>query len=108
MQQMEDDIKQKLNEIGFEQIEIKTIYAPAWTTDWLSDTAKTKLLNYGISPPEKTTSDKSALSLNPKKIICPKCKSFSTKLISQFGSTACKALYQCEDCFEAFDYFKCI
>lgn len=108
MKQMEDDVRKKLKEHGFETINITTSYSPAWTTDWLSEAAKVKLQNYGIAPPEEKTSDKSFLTGTPKQITCPRCKSKNTGLISQFGSTACKALYQCKDCLEAFDYFKCI
>ena len=108
MNQIELDIKEKLNQLGVRDFSIQTIYKPAWTTDWITEGAKKKLLDFGISPPEKSTSDKSKLIGEEKKIICPVCKSYNTKLISQFGSTACKALYKCESCLEAFDYFKCI
>lgn len=87
--------------------EIKIVYSPVWTTDWISDAAKAKLLAYGIAPPEKSSMDKNSLSVHPKIIQCPKCRSENTELISQFGSTACKALYRCKDCKEPFDYFKC-
>jgi ring-1,2-phenylacetyl-CoA epoxidase subunit PaaD len=108
MKQMEDDVRKKLKEAGFEHIKITTVYAPAWTTDWLSSEAKEKLRQYGIAPPEESTSDKSFLSGKIKTVCCPRCGSKNTRLVSQFGSTACKALYKCEDCLEAFDYFKCI
>ena len=108
MKQMEDDVKQKLADKGFETIEVTMTYSPAWTTDWLSEEAKLKLQSYGIAPPEESTSDKSFISGKPKTVTCPRCKSKHTSLISQFGSTACKALYQCKDCLEPFDYFKCI
>lgn len=108
MKQMEDDVRSKLKESGFNQIKITTTYNPAWTTDWLSPEAKSKLQNYGIAPPEESTNDKSFITGKHKAITCPRCKSKNTQLISQFGSTACKALYQCKDCLEAFDYFKCI
>ncbi|MFL5752217.1 MAG: 1,2-phenylacetyl-CoA epoxidase subunit PaaD [Bacteroidia bacterium] len=108
MKQMEDDIVKVLKENGFEDVKIKTTYTPAWTTDWMSERAKEKLRKYGIAPPEETTSDKSFLTGKTKNIKCPRCGSTNTRLISQFGSTACKALYQCQDCLEPFDYFKCI
>lgn len=108
MKQMEDDIRKKLIGVGFESIKITTVYSPAWTTDWLSEAAKEKLRKYGIAPPEESTTDKSFLSNKPKNISCPRCKSKNTTMVSQFGSTACKALYKCNDCLEAFDYFKCI
>jgi ring-1,2-phenylacetyl-CoA epoxidase subunit PaaD len=108
MKQMEDDVRKKLAEAGFEEIKIITKYNPAWTTDWLSSEAKLKLQNYGIAPPEESTTDKSFLTNKPRHVTCPRCKSKNTVMVSQFGSTACKALYKCNDCLEAFDYFKCI
>jgi ring-1,2-phenylacetyl-CoA epoxidase subunit PaaD len=108
MKQMEDDVRKKLLENGFETVNIHMVYQPAWTTDWLGAEAKLKLQKYGIAPPEESTSDKSFLSGKPKQVTCPHCKGRNTVLVSQFGSTACKALYKCQDCLEAFDYFKCI
>ena len=108
MKQMEDDVRKKLLENGFETVNIHMVYQPAWTTDWLGAEAKLKLQKYGIAPPEESTSDKSFLSGKPKQVTCPHCKGRNTVLVSQFGSTACKALYKCQGCLEAFDYFKCI
>ncbi len=108
MKQMEDDIRTILNKNGIKNLKVTLVYSPPWTTDWIPEEAKEKLRKYGIAPPEKTTEDKSWLTGKNKIILCPRCKSQNTKLISQFGSTACKALYQCQDCLEPFDYFKCI
>ena len=108
MKQMEDDIRSTLLQNGITNLKVTMVYSPAWTTDWIHEEAKEKLRIYGIAPPEKTTEDKSWLTGKSKIILCPRCKSKNTKLISQFGSTACKALYQCQDCLEPFDYFKCI
>lgn len=105
MKQIETDILFVLKKNGIENAKIKMVYSPAWTTDWMTDAAKEKLHQCGIAPPEKTTSPKAS---NPNKIIlCPQCGSENTELVSQFGSTACKALYKCLDCKEPFDYFKC-
>ena len=94
---------------GIENVEIKMVYTPAWTTDWMSEVAMQKLKDYGIAPPVKGTQDKGVLfDSGPKEVQCPQCGSKNTELKSQFGSTACKALYQCKDCLEPFDYFKCI
>ena len=95
------DIRLKLIEHGYKNIKITSILSPAWTTDWMTEDGKRKLVEYGIAAP-KMQSD---LSDTPP--ICPQCKSPDTKLLSQFGSTACKALYQCNNCKEPFDYFKC-
>ena len=108
LKRMEDDIKEKLTSVGIKEIIIHMVYSPAWTTDWLSVETKEKLRKYGIAPPEENTADKSFLLGTPKVVTCPRCKSKNTVLISQFGSTACKALHQCKDCLEPFDYFKCI
>jgi ring-1,2-phenylacetyl-CoA epoxidase subunit PaaD len=109
MGQFEDDIIAKLKNNGYLNSKIEVTYDPPWTTDWLSETAKQKLQDYGIAPPEEKTSDKHYLIGTEKSnITCPQCKSSNTKMISQFGSTACKALYQCQDCKEPFDYFKCL
>ena len=108
MKQMEDDVVSKLKENGFTDVKVKMVYSPAWTTDWLTTEAKLKLQAYGIAPPEESTNDKSFLTGKHKAVTCPRCKSKNTTLISQFGSTACKALYKCSDCLETFDYFKCI
>jgi len=104
-----DDILKTLSDNGIENAESKTVFSPAWTTDWITEEARQKLMDYGISPPVKGTEDKGVLFSTEKKVvICPQCKSKNTELKSQFGSTACKALYQCKDCLEPFDYFKCI
>jgi ring-1,2-phenylacetyl-CoA epoxidase subunit PaaD len=107
-----EHIEKQIHEIalnhGFTSI-VKTVLSPAWTTDWLSEEGKKKLFEYGIAPPEKTSVNKGLLMLAEDKLIkCPQCKSFNTEMISQFGSTACKALYKCNNCLETFDYFKCI
>ena len=108
MKQMEDDIASTLKKQGIENIHIKMVYAPAWTSDWLSVDAKERLRQYGIAPPQESTNDKSFITGKVKQINCPRCGSLHTEMVSQFGSTACKALYRCKDCLEPFDYFKCI
>jgi ring-1,2-phenylacetyl-CoA epoxidase subunit PaaD len=108
MKAIEEDIREVLAEQNFESVSIHTVLLPAWTTDWLTPDARKKLQDYGIAPPEHGTADKSALLGEPKHVTCPRCKSKNTSMISQFGSTACKALWKCNDCLEPFDYFKCI
>ncbi len=108
MKAIEDQIRSTLQLHGIGNVEIKTLYAPVWTTDWISDEAKEKLRKYGIAPPEKKSLDKGSLLGKAKHPACPQCGSMNTEMISQFGSTACKALYRCKDCKEPFDYFKCI
>ena len=96
MEVMEQDIKKMLTEEFKQEIVVKTILSPAWTSDWITENGKQKLLEYGIMPPTRIG-----------EIICPQCKSKEVELLSQFGSTACKALYRCKQCLEPFDYFKC-
>ena len=97
---IEQDIKAKLEEKGVGNVTIETVLSPAWTTDWMSEEGKAKLKEYAIAPPNSGTDTGS-----PKE--CPNCGSEETVLKSEFGSTACKALYVCESCKEPFDYFKC-
>lgn len=108
MNEIESNIRWALEEAGYNEVEVKTLISPPWTTDWMTEEGKQKLQEYGIAPPEGSSADKSVLFGEAKKVMCPRCKSRSTKMISQFGSTACKALYQCDDCKEPFDYFKCL
>ena len=88
-------LKKNLEKNNIDNIEIRMVYSPAWTTDWINNDAKNKLKKYGIAPPEKN-------------IKCPQCNSIKIELISEFSSTACKSLYKCMSCLEPFEYFKCI
>ena len=109
MNVFEEDIIKKLKEKGFNEVNLHTVLSPAWTTDWISDEALNKLEEYGIAPPVKGSADKGLLfQSGPKSLNCPKCGSTNNSLVSQFGSTACKALYTCNNCKEPFEYFKCI
>jgi ring-1,2-phenylacetyl-CoA epoxidase subunit PaaD len=110
MGQIEDDVRSALEQAGI-PAQVVTRLAPAWTTDWLSDEAKEKLRAYGIAPPQRTRPDVSVLKFMRRPpanepVACPQCGSTHTLVSSQFGSTACKALYKCLDCLEPFDYFK--
>ncbi|MDP3394830.1 1,2-phenylacetyl-CoA epoxidase subunit PaaD [Sediminibacterium sp.] len=97
-------IKMALNAAGY-QTTIQTILSPAWTTDWMTENGKQQLKAYGIAPPIGKSFDQTYL--DNLIVPCPQCNSTHTVLVSQFGSTACKALYKCEECKEPFDYFKC-
>ena len=108
MKVIEDDIVAKLKEAGIKNIKVELVYSPAWTTDWITDVAKEKLRAYGIAPPDHSSVDKQVLLGKSRELKCPLCGSKNTEMISQFGSTACKALYRCVDCKEPFDYFKCL
>lgn len=97
-------IRLALTEAGF-QVKIQQVLSPAWTTDWMSESGKQKLQAYGIAPPVAIHFNEDYLE--DLEIACPNCGATNTKLVSEFGSTACKALFQCKDCLEPFDYFKC-
>jgi len=99
-------IRKKLIQQGLRNINIINQLSPSWTTDWMTEEGKQKMKAYGIAPPTKNASSDDLFS-DEQNIECPQCSSKNTRLISQFGSTACKAMYQCNDCHEPFDYFKC-
>lgn len=99
-------IKLKLIEKGFRNVKITNQLSPAWTTDWMTESGKQKLKAYGIAPPVYSKNNNELFSKSDE-VECPLCGSKYTHLVSRFGSTACKALYQCDDCHEPFDYFKC-
>jgi ring-1,2-phenylacetyl-CoA epoxidase subunit PaaD len=102
-----DDIKKALKDAGYES-KIDLILHPAWTTDWITPRGRKALEDYGIAAPLEADADKEVL-LNGKRIVkCTNCGSQNTRLVSQFGSTACKAQFQCDHCQEPFDYFKCL
>ncbi|MBL7775789.1 MAG: phenylacetate-CoA oxygenase subunit PaaJ, partial [Saprospiraceae bacterium] len=107
MNAIEVNIRAALQEGGFERLRVTTVLQPAWTTDWLSESGRQKLETYGIAPPASASLDKKALLGERQALRCPQCQSTNTEMISQFGSTACKALFRCLDCLEPFDYFKC-
>lgn len=101
-------IKIELATLGFTKIKVTQVLSPAWTTDWMSEGGKRKLKDYGIAPPNpKQQVCDQKLFAEAEAVQCPHCNSYHTHRISEFGSTACKALYQCDDCKEPFDYFKC-
>ncbi|MEM7161133.1 MAG: 1,2-phenylacetyl-CoA epoxidase subunit PaaD [Bacteroidota bacterium] len=102
-----DDIERILAEHQFES-EVELVLAPAWTTDWITERGRKALEEYGIAAPLEESADKQALLGDSHHVKCTLCGSKNTKLVSQFGSTACKALFQCKDCLEPFDYFKCL
>ncbi|MGZ8550720.1 MAG: 1,2-phenylacetyl-CoA epoxidase subunit PaaD [Chitinophagaceae bacterium] len=102
------NIRLALLENGIKNVKITTVLSPAWTTDWMSEEGKKKLKEYGIAPPNPRQQVCNNDLFAPHEAVqCPHCDSYHTHRISEFGSTACKALYQCADCKEPFDYFKC-
>lgn len=95
---IEASVVAALEDRGVERVRIKRVLSPPWTTDWISEEGREKLRIYGIAPPER----------RERPIACPRCESDQTELVSQFGSTACKAAYRCRECLEPFEYFKCL
>lgn len=110
MNAIEKLIHEKLQERGVEDFAVKLDFSETWTTDWMTEEAKVKLKDYGIAPPEKTEEEADFLkNISSTKVVpCPFCDSFETELVSQFGSTACKSQYFCNDCEQPFEHFKCI
>ena len=96
-----------LQDQGIADVAVERVLSPPWTTDWISDAGREKLRKYGIAPPEKGASKRELLR-GEHIVPCPRCESQQTELVSEFGSTACKASYRCVDCLEPFEYFKCL
>jgi ring-1,2-phenylacetyl-CoA epoxidase subunit PaaD len=95
---IERSVVTALEERGVSEVRIRRVLSPPWTTDWISNEGRKKLRVYGIAPPER----------RDRPIACPRCNSANTEVVSEFGSTACKASYKCSDCLEPFEYFKCL
>ncbi|MBT8100705.1 MAG: phenylacetate-CoA oxygenase subunit PaaJ [Gammaproteobacteria bacterium] len=104
---IEQSVVDALHEHGIDNVSIERRLSPPWTTDWISDEGRDKLREYGIAPPAKGGGKRALLDAG-RIIACPRCASEQTTLVSEFGSTACKASYRCIACLEPFEYFKCI
>lgn len=109
MRAIEQDITEVLQLEGVSNFKIRTVLAPAWSTDWMSEEGKKKLKEYGIAPPSVSTEDHLRAMITGKKhpVQCPFCNSTNTRITSPFGSTACKALHYCDACHQPFEEFKC-
>ncbi|HUJ88513.1 MAG TPA: 1,2-phenylacetyl-CoA epoxidase subunit PaaD [Burkholderiales bacterium] len=99
MHVIEQEIVERLTQAGYAEVRVRTVLAPAWSTDWIAPAARDKLTAYGIAPPGR-------VNLYPRSVTCPRCGAARTERVSEFGSTACKAHYRCLECLEPFDYFK--
>ena len=99
------EIELALQRAGFDDARVRTVLSPAWTTDWMSEEGRRKLKAYGIAPPLPAGSRRALFGV--QQVECPQCGSVNTELLSEFGSTSCKALWRCKSCREPFDYFKC-
>jgi ring-1,2-phenylacetyl-CoA epoxidase subunit PaaD len=107
MDAIRDDVVSALRAAGYEDARVRTVLSPAWTTDWMSDEGKRKLVEYGIAPPTGTAAHSGPIRVRMS-VKCPQCGSLDTRELSRFGSTSCKALYVCQACQEPFDFFKVI
>jgi len=105
MDEIRADIDAVLAEGGFDG-EVRTVLSPAWTTDWMTDAGRRKLLEYGIAPPRPTRSGPVAVELGRTVIGCPQCASRDVEELSRFGSTSCKSMWRCNSCREPFDHFR--
>lgn len=94
---IEQSVLEALKSHGVDDVDVKRVLAPPWTTDWITESGRDKLRQYGIAPPSRSQA-----------VACPQCESLQTELVSEFGSTACKASWRCRDCLEPFEYFKCL
>jgi ring-1,2-phenylacetyl-CoA epoxidase subunit PaaD len=107
MDAIRSDIVTALAGVGVDDVEVRTVLAPAWTTDWMSDAGRRKLADFGIAPPPGSAGQRGAVAV-ALSVRCPQCGSLDTREVAHFGSTACKALYVCSSCREPFDHFKAL
>ena len=108
LDEMRADLRRKLLDAGYDRVEVRTVLAPAWTTDWISEEGRRKLAEHGIAPPQRAARGPVTLNLVPpqSRVPCPRCGSRRTMELARFSSTACKALRRCEDCREPFEHVK--
>jgi ring-1,2-phenylacetyl-CoA epoxidase subunit PaaD len=99
------EIELALQREGFCHSKVRTVLSPAWTTDWMSEHGRQKLREYGIAPPQPGSGRRALFGV--QQVACPQCGAVDTEVLSEFGSTSCKALWRCNACREPFDYFKC-
>ena len=110
MDAMRDDVLAALTDAGYQNVSVRLVLSPAWTTDWMSEIGKAKLREYGIAAPTGHATVRGSGPAGPIRlqlgVKCPRCSSLNTRELAHFGSTSCKSLYECRDCLEPFDYFK--
>jgi ring-1,2-phenylacetyl-CoA epoxidase subunit PaaD len=103
---MRDDVKSALEGAGYAHVDVRTVLSPAWTTDWMTADGKRKLREFGIAPPNGLAPAAGGRVAVRMAVKCPRCDSLDTRELARFGSTSCKALYECRACLEPFDFFK--
>ena len=105
MDEIREDIRSALASHGWDDVEVRTVLAPAWTTDWMSDDGRRKLREFGIAPPGRVATGPVLVQLRPR-VECPQCGSRDTEEMTRFASTSCKSMWRCLSCREPFDHFK--
>ena len=105
MNAIQFEIELALEKAGIQGGRVRMVLSPAWTTDWMTEDGRRKLLEYGIAPPQPGGGRRALFGVDD--VACPRCGSPDTAVLSEFGSTSCKALWRCNACREPFDYFKC-
>jgi len=110
MREIGADVRHRLRQAGYAEVEVRTQLAPPWTSDWITADGRRKLAGAGIAPPHRAPARCGPTPLNlgltRRTVHCPQCGSANTRRSADFGSTACKALYRCADCSEPFEYVK--
>ena len=106
MQEISADVRSALAAAGHDDVEVRTVLSPAWTTDWMSEDGRRKLEAYGIAPPARRATGPVAITLGPPRLTCPQCGSRDTEELTRFGSTSCKSMWRCVSCREPFDHFR--
>ncbi len=107
MNMVAGQVESALLEAGLPKPRVRLVLSPAWTTDWMTEAGRDKLRAYGIAPPARRASRRALFGMD-EEVACPRCGSAETEKLSEFGSTACKALWRCTACKEPFDHFKCL
>ena len=106
MQEISADVRSVLAAAGHDDVEVRTVLSPAWTTDWMSEDGRRKLEAYGIAPPVRRATGPVAVTLGPPRLTCPQCGSRDTEELTRFGSTSCRSMWRCVSCREPFDHFR--
>jgi len=101
-------VQDALRQDSVGEFKVTSVLSPAWSSDWISADGRRKLLEYGIVPPDQSVSSMRDVLRGTRPLACPRCQSLDTEMVSEFGSTPCKALHRCRACLEPFEYFKCI
>ena len=106
LQEIEADVRSALAGSGHTDVEVRTVLAPAWTTDWMTERGRQALHEHGIAPPGRRPAGPVPVRIGPPRLTCPQCGSADTEELTRFGSTSCKSMWRCRSCREPFDHFR--